>query len=326
MSGLTILSKENKNLRKLTKMKYLIVGTGGVGGNIAAFLALAGKDVTCIARGAHLEAIRQRGLKLISTFKGEHAIPIKACTTDEYNEKADVIFVCVKGYSLTSVTDFIKKAAHENTLVIPILNVYGTGGRIAELTGLKNVLDGCVYIVGFVSAPGEITQMGKVFRLVFGPRKGQQIAPALIESVHSDLVESGIKTLVSDDIDRDTFIKWSFISAMACTGAFYDSPMEPIQKPGCERDTFIGLSDESIALGRKLGIEIPDNQTELNLKVIDALAPESTASMQKDLEKGHQSEIDDLLFRFIREGRKIGLEMPTYSRVAAKFQNNINSL
>lgn len=79
--------------------KYLIVGTGGVGGSIAGFLALAGKDVTCIARGKHLEAIREKGLHLRSDLKGNHFLPIQACTAEEYNEKANVIFVCVKGYS-----------------------------------------------------------------------------------------------------------------------------------------------------------------------------------------------------------------------------------
>lgn len=77
-------------------MKYLIVGTGGVGGSIAGFLALAGKDVTCIARGRHLEAIRRNGLHLKSDLKGEHYLPVTACTSEEFEGKADVIFVCVK--------------------------------------------------------------------------------------------------------------------------------------------------------------------------------------------------------------------------------------
>ena len=103
--------------------KYLIVGTGGVGGSIAGFLALAGKDVTCIARGKHLEAIREKGLHLRSDLKGNHFLPIQACTAEEYNEKANVIFVCVKGYSLDSIKDLLEKASDKDTLIIPILNV-----------------------------------------------------------------------------------------------------------------------------------------------------------------------------------------------------------
>lgn len=114
-------------------MKYLIAGTGGVGGSIAAFLSLAGKYVTCIARGEHLAAIREHGLRLHSDLKGEHTLPIKAYTAEEYTGKADVIFVCVKGYSIDSITELIKRSAHKNTVVIPILNVYGTGLRIQRL-------------------------------------------------------------------------------------------------------------------------------------------------------------------------------------------------
>ena len=114
-------------------MNYLIAGTGGVGGSIAAFLALAGKDVTCIARGEHLAAIREQGLRLHSDLKGEHTLRIPACTAEEYQGKADVIFVCVKGYSIDSITDLIRRAAKPDTVVIPILNVYGTGPRIQRL-------------------------------------------------------------------------------------------------------------------------------------------------------------------------------------------------
>lgn len=88
---------------------YLIAGTGGVGGSIAAFLALAGKNVTCIARGEHLAAIREHGLRLHSDLKGEHTLHVPACTAEEYQDKADVIFVCVKGYSLNSITDLIRR-------------------------------------------------------------------------------------------------------------------------------------------------------------------------------------------------------------------------
>ena len=272
-----------------SNLKYLIAGTGGVGGSIAAFLSLSGKDVTCIARGEHLAAIRGNGLQLHSDLKGEHCLKVAAFTAEEFQGKADVIFVCVKGYSVDSITELIKRASHERTVVIPILNVYGTGPRIQRLVPGVTVLDGCIYIVGFVSGRGEIAQMGKIFE-------------------------------ISDDIDRDTFVKWSFISAMAVTGAYYDVPMGEVQKPGKVRDTFIGLSQESAALGRKLGIEFKEDIVEYNLKVIDKLAPESTASMQKDMAKGHQSEVQGLLFDMITAAEEQGIEVLTYRMVAEKFK------
>ena len=311
-----------------SNLKYLIAGTGGVGGSIAAFLSLSGKEVTCIARGEHLAAIRGNGLQLHSDLNGEHTLKIPAYTAEEYTTlasastdyQADVIFVCVKGYSVDSITELIKRASHERTVVIPILNVYGTGPRIQRLVPGVTVLDGCIYIVGFVSGRGEITQMGKIFRLVYGAHRNTIVSRETLETVQRDLQESGIKAEISDDIKRDTFVKWSFISAMAVTGAYYDVPMGEVQKPGEVRDTFIGLSQESAALGRKLGIEFKEDIVEYNLKVIDKLAPESTASMQKDMAKGHQSEIQGLLFDMIAAAEEQGVEVPTYRMVAKKFE------
>ena len=300
--------------------KYLIVGAGGVGGSIAGFLALAGEDVTCIVRGEHLKAIREKGLHLKSDLKGEHNIVVKACTSDEYNDKADVVFVCVKGYSIDSIKDVLEKAAKPETLVVPILNVYGTGPRIGRLVPNMNVLDGCIYIVGFVSAPGEITQMGKIFRLVFGARKEQGITFERLEAIANVLRNAGIKVDISDDINRDTFVKWSFISAMACTGAYHNVSMGPLQHPGEKRDTFAGLSSESAEIGRRLGIQFVGDPVVNNLAILDKLAPDSTASLQKDIARGHESEIQGQLFDMIALGEKLGVDMPTYHKVAEKFK------
>lgn len=306
-------------------MKYLIVGTGGVGGCIASFLALSGKEVTCIARGEHLNAIQADGLKLHSDLKGEHLLKIKALSAEEFEDKADVIFVCVKGYSLASINDLIKRASHKNTIVIPILNVYGTGPRIQKQVPNVIVLDGCIYIVGFVSGKGEVTQMGKIFRLVFGAHKGTLVPEGVMESVQHDLQESGIKAEISADINRDTFVKWSFISAMAVTGAYYDVPMGEVQKAGEIRNTFIGLSQESAALGAKLGIEFKEDLVEYNLKVIDKLDPKSTASMQKDIARGHESEVQGLLFDMLAAAEKNGIKAPTYEMVAQKFASKLKN-
>jgi 2-dehydropantoate 2-reductase len=298
----------------------LIVGTGGVGGSIAGFLALDGHNVTCIARGEHLKSILDNGLHLKSDLKGEHFLNVKACTAEEYNDKPDIIFVCVKGYSLDdSIKSVIEKAAKEDTLVVPILNVYGTGTKISNMVPEVTVLDGCIYIVGFVSGKGEITQMGKIFRLVFGARKEAPVEMSRLEEIQSMLVHAGIKADLSDDINRDTFVKWAFISAMACTGAYHEVTMGALQHEGEERDTFIGLSRESAQIAEKCGIIFKEDPIKYNLMVIDKLDPESTASMQKDIAKGHQSEIKGLLFDMIELGEKYDIDMPTYRKVLKKF-------
>ena len=119
-------------------LKYLIAGTGGVGGSIAGFLALAGKDVTCIARGEHLAAIREYGLRLHSDLKGEQTLKIPAYTAEEYAAlasssadcKADVIFVCVKGYSGAAFAELDRRAARRGAEVVPGLRGMGNIYRL----------------------------------------------------------------------------------------------------------------------------------------------------------------------------------------------------
>ena len=138
-------------------MKYLIIGAGGTGGSIGAYMTEAGKDVTLIARGLHLKKMQEEGLAMETTRKGNYTVfPIKAMDMEHYDERPDIIFVCVKGYSLEEVVPFISRAADENTIVIPILNIYGTGSRLQEkLPGLL-VTDGCIYVAAEIKEPGTI--------------------------------------------------------------------------------------------------------------------------------------------------------------------------
>jgi 2-dehydropantoate 2-reductase len=113
-------------------MKFLVIGTGGTGGALGGFLAADGNDVTFIARGKNLDALRKDGLKL-NSMRGELHIPApKAMTAEEYTGTPDVILVCVKFYSLADAIALVDRVAKPETVVIPILNVYGTGGMMQE--------------------------------------------------------------------------------------------------------------------------------------------------------------------------------------------------
>ena len=145
-------------------MRYLIIGAGGTGGILGAYMTKAGKDVTLIARNAHLAAMQEHGLTLRHLWDGTvETIPVRAENMESYEnkiktageaEKPDVILVCVKGYSLDSTVPFIQKIAKKTTIVIPILNIYGTGGRLQEkLPGIL-VTDGCIYVSANIEGPG----------------------------------------------------------------------------------------------------------------------------------------------------------------------------
>ena len=299
--------------------KFLVVGRGGVGGTLASFLALGGQSVDCIARGEQLEAIRQGGLLLKSDILGEHRARLNAYTAEEYDQKADIILVCVKGYSLDSVTDVIARAAKPDTLVVPILNVYGTGPRIARMVPSATVLDGLIYLVGFKSAVGEITQTGSMMKLVFGARPEQGIERSRLEEISGLLDAAHITNKISNDINRDTFMKWSYISATNCAGLYHNVTMGGLQFPGEAQDMFCALSRESQAIGEALGITFREPMDEYNVRVARGINPESTASMQKDVEAGRPSEIEGMLYDMVELGRKVGVPTPTYNIVAERF-------
>ncbi|MDP4144755.1 MAG: 2-dehydropantoate 2-reductase [Bacillota bacterium] len=301
-------------------MKYLVVGSGGVGSSIGGFLSANGEDVTFIARGAHLDKLRNEGLRITSGIKGElNIFPVSAFKSTEYDEKADVIFVCVKSYSLSEIVPFIKKAAHKNTLVIPILNGIGNGDKIYNEFKDAFILDGCIYIVAYMKESGHIVQTGDIFKLVFGARKGQQVPLDLLNDVKVSLENSGIKAVVSIDIERDTFTKFSFISAYASCGAYYNITSKEMQQEGIYRQTFKELVAEFNNIAAAIGIDFDRDILDYNVKLLDAMDPDSTASMQKDIKAGKNTEMDGICFDVVRLSEKYGVNVPRFRVIAEKF-------
>lgn len=302
---------------KTKKIKYLVIGAGGTGGCIAGYLAEAGKDVTLIARNQNLEAIREYGLR-IRKNDTERSIELKAMPEEEYNDIADIIFVCVKGYSLESVYPLIRKAADAHTIVIPILNIYGTGEKMSkDLPGIR-VLNGCIYIAAAIEEAGVIRLSGDIFRVVYGSLDGNKDDGTLLQ-VEQELQEAGIEPLYSDNIRRDTLQKYAMVSPMAATGAYYDVSVGAYQVPGEIRDCYIECVREIVNLAEAMGITFEADVVQANADIIDKLAPECTASMQKDLKKGGQTEMDGLIFEMVRMGEQYGVSVANYEKIAAKF-------
>lgn len=301
-------------------MKYLIIGSGGTGGSIGGFLAMHGHDVTFISRGANLAAFNEKGLELKSGIKGNQLIKtINFVSEEAYQDKADVIFVCVKGYSVASIIEVIKNASHKDTLVIPIMNGYNMGRLISKEINTGHVIEGCIYISAFIESPGTIVQLGQLFKLVFGQKKNQSISKTLLEHVERDLSESGIVSLRSDNIERDTFKKFSFISAYAACGAYYDISAGEMQSQGNYRESFIVLCQEIEAIGKALGLELDVDIVETNLEILHSLTADTTASMQKDMKAGKAFEMDALVFESLRMAERLGVEAPHYKKIAHHF-------
>ena len=307
-------------------LKYMIIGTGGTGGAIGAHLAHAWNDVVFIARGRQLEALRTGGLRLHRPDEEFTVYPVRAYSMDDYpdDQTPDVIFVCVKGYSIEGVNPFIQRIAGPDTIVIPILNVFGTGAKVQKSMPGITVLDGCIYIWTELKEPGLIWMSGTIFRVVFGLRRDQKdledkIGKRLIK-IKDDLDESGIEGVLSDNIERDALRKFSFVSPQGAAGLYYNTTIGAAQAPGEIRDCFAGLIREISDLADAMGIGFGEDIVPVNFKITDSSDPGVTTSMQKDVAAGRQSEVDGLIYEVVRMGERYGVKTPLYSMIAEELK------
>ena len=302
-------------------MKYVVFGAGGTGGILGGQLAKGGQDVTLIARGAHLAAIQERGgLFVDRVWNGtSETIPVKACTADDYQETPDVILVCVKGYSLESVVPFIKRVAGAESVVLPILNIYGTGGKLQEMLPGIDVLDGCTYLYAEIKEPGVILQSGPYCRIVFGPRDNNIDVPRY-QQMKQEFDAAGIVGELTAHIQRDALQKFSYVSPVGATGLYYNAVAADMQKDGEARDCFVAMVREISALADAMGCPFDHDVVPDDLAILDGIAPTATTSMQRDIAEGHQSEIDGLIYEVVRLGERYGVDVPTYQKVAEEMK------
>lgn len=316
-------------------MKYIIIGADGTGGILGFYMTKAGKDVTLIARNAHLEAMKKQGLSVQKMWTNEtETIPVSAESMESYEakgEKADVILVCVKKYSLDSCIPFIQNISHENTIVVPVLNVYGTGAYLQEKLPKVLVTDGCIYVSANIKQAGVLLQHGEILRVFFGVREkedlkklngqldGEYKAERLLKKIAQDFKDSGIDGILSDNIKRDALTKFSYVSPIGTAGLYLHAVAGDFQREGEARELFKTLIREIVTLANAMGITFEEDLVERNLKILSNLPEEATTSMQRDVMEGKQSEIDGLVYEVVRMAEKYGAEVPAYRRAAEKF-------
>ena len=300
-------------------MKFLIIGTGGTGGCIGGYLAKQGEDVTVIARGEHLKKIQGNGLSVHSARLGDFNIhPVKACTMEDYNEVPDVVFVCVKYYALAEAASFLQRAADRHTMVIPILNVYGTGSKMQQELDCT-VLDGCVYIFSMIGGPGLIVQPTPIFRMFFGFRKDQRKTTEqekrMLE-LEEILNRARIEAHYSLNIEKDALQKFSFVSPMGAAGLYYNAQAADFMVEGEKREMFFALVREVEAVGNAMGLTFDVDLAENAGNILAGLTPDATTSMQRDVESGGRSEADGLIHEMVRLGEKYHVAVPNYTKIS----------
>lgn len=309
--------------REIIIMKYAIIGAGGTGGILGFYMTKAGKDVTLIARGRHLAAMQESGLAVEKMWDGTtETIPVKAADMDHYSERPDVILVCVKGYSLEDTIPFIQSVANPSTIVIPVLNIYGTGAKMQEKLPNLLVTDGCIYVSANIKEPGVLIQHGKILRVVYGVREKEEYDPRL-EEIKQDFDVSGIDGVLSENIRRDALEKFSYVSPIGAAGLYYHATAADFQREGEEREAFKTMIREITALAEAMGVPFERDMVEVNLKILSTLASKATTSMQRDVMEGKDSEIDGLVYEVVRMGERYHVPVPMYEKVAEKLKETL---
>ena len=315
-------------------MKYAIIGAGGTGGILAFYMTKADRDVTLIARGRHLAAMQEKGLAVEKMWDGTaEIIPVKAMDMEHYVEQPDVVLVCVKGYSLEDTIPFIQRVAKPSTIVIPVLNIYGTGAKMQEQLPKLLVTDGCIYVSANIKEPGVLIQHGRILRVVYGVRNmssqkvnikraHEEMLDAL-KDIKKDFDDSGIDGVLSENIQRDALEKFSYVSPIGAAGLYYHATAADFQREGKQREAFKTMIREIAALAEAMGVPFERDMVEVNLKILSSLAPEATTSMQRDVMEGKDSEIDGLIYEVVRMGERYHVPVPMYAKVAEKLRENL---
>lgn len=297
-------------------MKYLIVGAGGVGGTLAWYMKKRGLDAALIARGDHLRAIKENGLCLERDYDGKkESVFINAYDADEYSDVPDVIFVCVKSFSIDSIIPFLERTACKDSVVIPLLNVFTTGTKLREALSGTTVTDGCIYVSSNRDCPGIIRQSVPILRILFGMPDEKAKSPDL-KRIETELSAAGFDITCSDDIIKSALEKFSYVSPIGSLGVYLDATAGDFQENCDYRSLFIEMTGEIIKLSQRLGHPLHEDTVKRNLAILDSLPKGETTSFQRDVMANRKTEADGLLHEIVRMSDELGLYLPVYRKVS----------
>jgi len=300
-------------------MRIAMMGSGGVGGYFGGRLAAAGFDVTFIARGRHLEAIRAGGLKIDSRDMGSATIA-PAKVTDDPREvgEVDYVIVGVKLWDTASAGRAILPMLGPNTTVLSLQNGIEGDDVLAPIVGEERLIGGVAFIASSVSEPGVIKHIGTMQRLVIGERRGG--SSARVEALHAACIEAGITADISDDIERTIWEKFVFLVGLSATTTLARTTLGPIRSDPDGRQFLLDVMRETVAVGRAKGIALPAEYAMDRLAFADGLPTDMTSSMHHDLNNGKPLEVAWLSGAVARFGKQLGVATPVNHTVFAALK------
>ncbi len=296
-------------------MRIAVMGSGGVGGYFGARLAHAGNDVTFVARGAHLAAMRERGLTIRSA-SGDLHIAKPAATDDPAAMAAvDIVLFAVKLWDTETAAAQVRPLVAKGGLVVPFQNGVESIERIEAVVGAGRVMGGVAYIAATIAEPGVIAHTGRMARLRFGPvAPGQQgAAEALLGACHG----AGIEAELVADMRLALWTKFAFLVALSGCTTLARQPVGVVRADPELRAMFEAALREAWAVGRARGVGFADDFVAQQMRFLDGLAPDMRSSMQIDLAAGHRLEAPWLCGSVVRMARECGLAAPVNATIYA---------
>jgi len=294
-------------------VRIAVMGSGGVGGFFGARLARGGADVTFIARGAHLAAMREHGLAIESTDESFSLPEVKATDDPATIGKTDLVMFGVKLWDTEQAARSLLPIMGPETALISFQNGVQKDDLLRPIVGEAAIMGGVAYVGTNISRPGVIAQKGPMQRLVFGEYDGRRSQRA--EAFLAACRRGGINAEISPDVRSEVWQKFVFLASMAAVTASTRKPLGPVRSNPLTRQFFLDLMREVVAVGRAHGVAIPDNFAEQRLAFADTLHPDMTASMHHDLEQGRPLELQWLSGGVVDLGAKVGVPTPLHRAV-----------
>jgi 2-dehydropantoate 2-reductase len=295
-------------------MHIVIMGSGGVGGYFGARLAQAGAQVSFIARGKHLEALRSKGLSVKSAL-GDAQLKVNVFEDPRDAGSADIVLFAVKLWDTETAAAKLKPLGG---FVIPFQNGVESIARIGAVLGKDKVMGGSAYIGTRIKSPGVIEHTGTMARLRFGPVLPAQRAAA--EAFLVACTKSGINAELTEDIALVNWEKFAFLVAVSGTTALARAPLGVVRGDRDLRWMFEQAMRETWTLARRRGVKLPDDFVEKQLAFADTLPAEMRASMLHDLEAGNRLEAPWLCGAVVRMAAEHGLEAPVNRAIYAALK------
>jgi len=291
-------------------VKIAIMGSGGIGGYFGGRLARAGEEVIFIARGAHLEALRERGLTVRSVL-GDFSLP-QVQATDRPAEVGvvDLVLVCVKAYDTDVAAQAIRPLVGDTTAVISIQNGIDSAERLVAVLGPKPVLGGLCRISAAIAGPGVIEHVSQFAGIVFGELDGR-ITPRA-ERILAVFQHAGIDTTLSTHILKDIWIKFLFIATHGSMTAATRSSIGPIRETPATWEMYVDAMHEIEAIARAKGIDLGPAAVQKQLEFARGMAPGMKSSMLTDVERGNPLEVETFSGTLVRLGRELNVPTPVH--------------